>query len=311
MTANHKFTGCDSPYSVKLDAEASAKHGINYAPVGCGKCYNCRYKRISGWSFRLQEELKVSNTAYFITLTYDTHHVPITTGRYPMTLKKKDLQDFLKRLRYYDSEYYANYSTKAKQLQKPKKIKYYGCGEYGGSKKKRPHYHLILFNVVDPNSIYKAWATAIVEKGVTIGFHPFGIIDIDEDVNATNIEYVLKYICKDDQGIGKAKNDFRIPEFSLMSKGLGKDWITVDIETFYNKRLDIAYILREDGVKIAMPKYYSNKMFTEETKEQRLPYIKRGIEEREAKNRKSDKEKASDAFYRNHLNNNYKKRKDV
>lgn len=310
MTANHKFTGCDNPYSVKLTEGSSAKHGINYAPVGCGKCYNCRIKRITGWSFRIQEELKVSNTAYFITLTYDTHHVPIIGGRYPMTLQKTDLQAFFKRLRYYDSEFKTNYHPKAKKWDEPKKIKYYACGEYGG-KKNRPHYHLILFNVIDINSIYKAWSTAIVERGITVGFHPFGIIDIDDDVNATNIEYVLKYICKEDKGIGKSKNDFRNTEFSLMSKGLGKDWITIDIETFYNRRLDIAYIIREDGVKIAMPKYYSNKMYNENTKEDRIPYIKRGIEERELKNKMSDYEKVIQARYRNYLNNNYNKRKDI
>lgn len=307
----NKITSCDSPLSIKLTEEKAAKYGFNYVPQGCGKCYNCKYRRISGWSFRLQEELKVSNSAYFITLTYDTHHVPITSGRYPMTLKKSDLQGFFKRLRYYDSEFYSNYCKKTKRLQKPKKIKYYACGEYGGSKRKRPHYHGILFNVVDVNSIYKAWATAIVEKGITVGFHPYGSIDVDPDVNQKNIEYVLKYICKDDQGIGKAKNDLRKPEFSLMSKGIGKDWITKSIETFYNNRLDIAYILREDGVKISMPKYYVNKLYNENTKEDRVPYIKRGVEEREAKSRLSELDKVAGKKYRNHLNNNYNKRKEL
>ena len=44
-----------------------------------------------------------SNSALFITLTYDTQFVPITENGY-MTLKKSDLQKFFKRLRKLSNE---------------------------------------------------------------------------------------------------------------------------------------------------------------------------------------------------------------
>ena len=81
------------------------------------------------WSFRLREELKDSESAHFLTLTYDDEHIIITGNNEP-TLYKRDVQLFLKSLR---------------KLQK-QKIKYYFVGEYGG-KTDRPHYHAIIFNL--------------------------------------------------------------------------------------------------------------------------------------------------------------------
>ena len=57
---------CDTPYSVK------PKGWLNAIDVPCGKCPNCKKRRVNEWVFRLQEEDKVSSTSYFITLTYDT-----------------------------------------------------------------------------------------------------------------------------------------------------------------------------------------------------------------------------------------------
>ncbi len=72
-----------------------------------------------------------------MTLTYDDEHLPINDyvdsdgvihGK--PTLRKRDVQLFLKRLR--------------KNYKYDNHIKYFCCGEYGG-KTFRPHYHLIIF----------------------------------------------------------------------------------------------------------------------------------------------------------------------
>ena len=68
----------------------------NIYTLPCGKCPNCYARRISGWSFRLMEEDKVSSSSYFITLTYD--NPPMSENGF-MTLKKSDFQKFMKRLR--------------------------------------------------------------------------------------------------------------------------------------------------------------------------------------------------------------------
>ena len=62
------------------------------------------------WSFRLNQEMKVSATAHFVTLTYSDEHVPYLdkeTGEFErgyslfkkQTLYYPDIQLYLKRLR--------------------------------------------------------------------------------------------------------------------------------------------------------------------------------------------------------------------
>lgn len=316
---------CDTPFIVKLSEEASRKLQQNTAGVPCGRCYNCRATRVQQWSFRIQKEHEVSTSAYFVTLTYDTNHVPIIKGRYPMTLLKnskqndqlkdsegrsdRSLQAFFKRLRYYETERGKTFDPRSKKIMDQKPIKYYACGEYGAARK-RPHYHFIIFNLVDTYSINKAWSTAVMAKDsqTVLEYIPFGKIDIDSDVNPTNIEYVLKYICKSEARAGYEKNDERGPEFSLMSKGLGKNFITPEIESFYNKRLDLAYIVNQNGVKISMPRYYVNKMMTEVTKEDRMIHVKRAVEEKEKKDKRKDVHVRNEQVARQALMKNYNKR---
>lgn len=155
--------------------------------VPCGRCPECTQRRASGWSFRLMNELKRVSSAYFITLTYATTHVPITKKGF-LSLRKKDVQLFIKRLRKLHPK---SHDT----------IKYYAAGEYGG-KTKRPHYHIILFNS-KLELIGKAWKMGDIHYGM--------------DVNEASVGYTLKYISKPSR-IPEHKNDDRLPEFALMSK---------------------------------------------------------------------------------------------
>lgn len=160
--------------------------------VPCGKCPECTARRVSGWSFRLMQEEKNSISAHFITLTYDTNHVHITPNGF-MGLKKRDLQLFFKRLR----------KAHAKDLAfGGKRIKYYACGEYGG-RTLRPHYHVILFNA-KCELIQGAWQLGSVHYG---------------KVSGASVGYTLKYISKPSK-IPMHRNDDRLKEFALMSKGL-------------------------------------------------------------------------------------------
>lgn len=166
-------------------------------PLPCGKCPQCCKRRASGWSFRLMKEGEQHSLSYFVTLTYDTHHVPITNKGW-MTLQKKDIQDFMKRLRKTSFTVYENKKVKHN-------IKYYCAGEYG-TKNGRPHYHIILFGGEQRN-IIQAWTL----DGKQIGDVHFGTVE------EKSIGYSLKYISKQ-KTIPLHSNDDRLPEFSLMSK---------------------------------------------------------------------------------------------
>ena len=208
----------------------------------CGKCPNCMKRRTSGWSFRLIKEGERSETALFVTLTYDTNYVPLTNNGY-MTLNKRDIQNFMKRLRKLSD----------------RKLKYYVCGEYG-SKRDRPHYHLIIFNA-DAEKVQQAWSY-YKPGGMYVAI---GTIYIGE-VNEASIGYTLKYMQKPGK-IPKHKNDDRIKEFSLMSKGLGNNYITQSMVKWHkNDLLNRMYVPIVDGKKIAMPRYFKNKIYTETQK---------------------------------------------
>lgn len=207
-------------------------------PVPCGKCPECLARRASGWSFRLMQEDKRSSSAMFLTLTYDTGHVPITKNGF-MTLNKRDVQLFMKRLRKVSRE----------------KLRYYVCGEYGG-KTNRPHYHMILFNA-DISKIQAAWQQGQVHYG---------------DVNGASVGYTLKYMSKPSR-IPMHKNDDRLREFSLMSKGLGANYLTDNMINWHHADLDNRmYCNLLDGKKISMPRYYKQKVYTD-SERKRIAYF--------------------------------------
>lgn len=62
-----------------------------------------------------------------------------------------------------------------------------------------------------------------------------------------------------------------------MSKNLGKSYLTPQILTFHrNHPHDIR--VQKDEYKIAMPRYYRNKIWNENERKQQLPFIKMGVE---------------------------------
>lgn len=202
--------------------------------VPCNRCPACVSRRVSHWSFRLMQEFKASQNGYFITLTYDTKHVPISPKGF-MTLRRRDVQLFMKRLR------------KASQPQPT--IKYYSAGEYG-TKTKRPHYHILLFNV-NIELLQKAWGLGSIHYG---------------KLTAAAVGYTLKYMSKPSR-IPEHKNDDREPERALMSKGLGISYINERTRTFHLDNIDRPFITIADGKKISIPRYFKEKLFTEEERE--------------------------------------------
>lgn len=200
----------------------------NKVPVPCGKCPACFKKRVSHWSFRLLQEDKYSHESYFITLTYDPKHCPYSQNGY-LSLQKRDVQLFFKRLRK------ANDGT----------IRYYIVGEYGG-KTARPHYHALIFNV-DLATLQPAWALGEIHYGF---------------VSGASVGYTLKYMLKG-RWRPYADYDDRQPQFALMSKGLGKGYLTDKMIAWHlADPLERMCCKLKDGKVISMPRYYKERIFT-------------------------------------------------
>lgn len=226
---------CMSPFQVR-----DKENGTTF-PVPCGKCAHCIARRTSQWSHRLVQEDKDSLCSWFVTLTYNNEHVPRTPNGFK-TVCKKDVQKFMKRLRHYAPKF--------------PKIKYYAAAEYG-SKTQRPHYHIILFNV-DPDDVERAWRD---KDGNPLGSCYFGT------VTAASVGYSLKYISKKGS-IPLHQRDDRTPEFSLQSTKLGIGYLTPAMVQYHeHDMLNRMYVNIENGKKIAMCRYYKDKLYTKEQRE--------------------------------------------
>lgn len=234
---------CITPFYLK-------SNGMSFP---CGRCVYCKQRRASNWSFRLQHHMRSNPLCSFVTLTYNTDHVPITAKK-RMSLDKDHIKNFFKRLRQIQlrkdmklfergiiTKYYG------------KKISYYLAGEYG-SKYSRPHYHLILFNC-SPDSVIRAWRDP--QSNAPIGSIYFG------GVTPASIGYTLKYISKDSK-VPQYKGDDRVPEFQRMSKGIGLSYITDNrINWHLSDLFDRCYgQLPDSDIKVALPRYYKDRIYT-------------------------------------------------
>lgn len=129
-------------------------------------------------------------------------------------------------------------------------IKYYAVGEYGG-KTWRPHYHIILFNA-KLELIQSAWKNGQVHYGTVTG---------------ASVGYTLKYISKPGK-IPQHKNDDRQKEFTICSKKLGANYINRRFVEWHKNDVENRHYLNlTDGKKAAMPRYYSDKLYTQEEKD--------------------------------------------
>lgn len=247
---------CDTPFLIQHPNPA-----LGQIPLPCGKCPPCKFRRVNSWVFRLVQEEKVSLSAKFVTLTYDTHSVPIS-GHGFMTLNPNDLRLYFKRLRKAVKQKYGHVGL----------IKYFAAGEYG-TIGKRPHYHVILFNVPDEKLIVDCWSI----NGVPIGGVHIGTVTQD------SIAYTMKYI---DKSTWKSahKRDDRVAEFQRSSKGIGLSYLDdPEVVRFHRSSPDHLFCSLYEGHRVAIPRYYKRRIFTEDEISQQIPHIQRVVADRERK----------------------------
>lgn len=229
----------------------------------CGKCIECRLRYSREWANRCMLELQYHKESWFVTLTYDDLHVPHAfydeidketgeiTPMFNLTLVKKDISDFMKRLR-------TNYE---RFLGKENHLRFFACGEYGG-KTQRPHYHLIIFGLelpegdlkpVSHRGTYDLFSSKFISKAWDKGFNTVGAVSWD------TCAYTARYILKKQKGDASVIYDMLgiEPEFTLMSRmpGIAKRYYDEHKEEIY--KFDTIWMkLKEKGYKCKPPKVY-------------------------------------------------------
>lgn len=215
--------------------------------VPCGKCYACLYNKTSDWTLRLQieyEKNQIPNTStLFVTLTYEDGSLPTVTrsGITFGVLNKRHIQLWLKRLR--------------KRLE-PYRVRYFLCGEYG-PRTLRPHYHAIIFGYPfdlerAKEDIVKTWSKGFV---------------VVKKVKSTHFAYCAKY-CSSYTLLPQHLRSKSFRPFLLCSRrpAIGSAYLTDNMVEFHRQTLINS--VRFDGIRRRMPKYYRDKIFDDDMKEE-------------------------------------------
>lgn len=259
-------------------------------PIPCGKCIECRIKKAQEWAFRCMKEAAEYDNNVMVTLTYNDENLPNRvyidrqTGESETvhTLVKKDVQDFIKRLR----KHY-----------KGQTIRYYMCGEYGSDKEyytwkgekreatKRPHYHIIFFNLdFEDKKEYKyskcEWSkdkNILYKSKVLDKLWKKGHADINE-VNYETCCYVARYVTKKMYGAAAEEHyKGRLPEYTCMSRrpGIGYSFFEKNREKFENE--EDFWQKTKKGLKLLNKIRYFDKQIEKENPE-KLEEIKKNRE---------------------------------
>lgn len=222
--------------------------GINHVP--CGKCLYCKSERRDSWTFRIKQELIKTDVAVFLTMTYNDYYLPMIDQKkrilrrfeipvnelymFAPTLVKKDVQNWLKRVRRVDTG---------------SPLRYYIVGEYG-SKTGRPHYHAILwdFNRKLERVLEQKWS----KDGKALGTFDYG------QVTDASIHYVTGYIMEPVIEIFD-----RQKQFSIMSKSIGIEYLNKNVKFHLGSSVEQTkgYVVN-NGYKMTMPRYYRDKILS-------------------------------------------------
>lgn len=253
--------GCGTPLTGFYSAErnANGKRSIVFdvrrahSPVPvrlpCGKCPGCLLERSRQWAMRCLHESKLYRENTFVTLTYDSVHMPLDGS-----LVKRDFQLFMKRLR----------TARGSCRENP--IRFYMCGEYG-DENFRPHYHALLFNCSFADGrVWTRQREPLYTSDELSGYWKNGLC-VFGAVNFKSAAYVARYCLKKvfspeakELRYGRYSADGRyyrlLPEYTDMSRrpGIGTGW--------FNKFRD--EVLANDSVivngrPVRPPRFYDSK----------------------------------------------------
>lgn len=224
-------------------------------PVSCGKCMECRKQIANSWKVRLQEDIKVHSNGKFVTLTFDESSLEELQSKFPQ-LKGYALENasavlgvrrFLERWR-----------KKYK-----KSVRHWLVTELGQNSTERIHIHGIIWTDKEAD-ISRIWKYG----HINIGSHKWNkgklVFRGEHYCNARSVNYMVKYLHKADPKHREYK-----PK-TMCSPKIGANYMETlrakDNEYKPNGETK-TYYKTPEGLKVALPMYYRNKIYNEEERE--------------------------------------------
>lgn len=215
-------------------------------PAGCGKCIECKKQKAREWNVRLQEEIKHNNKGKFVTLTFSNESI-------------KELAENLNGLNGYNMDNGIAKLAVRRFLERwrkkyKKSVKHWLVTELGSNGTENIHLHGILWTDENAETINKIWK---------YGFTWVGDKNNGGYVNEQTINYITKYV---------TKTDLKHKEYNskiLCSAGIGNKYIErydSKLNKYKENETKENYITKQ-GIKMALPIYYRNKIYNEDERE--------------------------------------------
>lgn len=212
---------------------------VLYVPVACGNCMECRKQKARQWQVRLSEEVRTRKDGKMVTLTLSEDS--INELKKGIDLDGYDLDNEIakKAVRRYLERWRKKYK---------KSCRHWFVTELGQTNTERVHIHGIMWTD-EVEDITKIWK--------------YGNTFIGDYVNEKTVNYIVKYLSKTDP----LHKEYKSRVFT--SAGIGKGYMD-RMDSKNNKYKEggtkEAYVTRT-GVKLNLPIYYRNKLYTEEERE--------------------------------------------
>lgn len=244
---------------------------VLHIAVGCNKCIECKRQKAREWGIRMQEEIKVNKNGKFIALTFSNESIKKITTEIRKNAAKKiielrkykiekntiEIEKIIKSTKGYelDNEI-ATYAVRRwlerYRKQHKKSIRHWLVTELGHNGTENIHIHGIIW-------------TDTIEDALDKWIYGFTYPKTEREkktnyVNAASINYIIKYVNKID------KDHKHYNSKILTSSGIGNKYNAK--ENKYNETETNETYRTNTGNKLGLPKYYRNKIYTDEEKEQ-------------------------------------------
>ena len=215
-------------------------------PVGCQKCIECKKQKARNWQVRLQEEIRHNTKGKFVTLTFSNESI-------------KELAEEIKGIQGYDLDNEIATLATRRFLERwrkkfKKSVRHWLVTELGGNGTENIHLHGIIWTEENAKTINKIWK---------YGFTWVGDKNNGGYVNEKTINYIVKYVNKTDEKHKEYNSKI------LTSAGIGRNYTArTDAEKnkFKGEETKETYTTKQ-GIKLPLPIYYRNQIYTEEEKE--------------------------------------------
>lgn len=264
---------CTSPRTVGFNSDGKTlcwspkRYSKEFATfqIPCGKCISCRLENARQTAVRCVHEASMYENNSFITLTYSEENLKseklqyLDFQKFTKDLRTKLFQDLLNKIfpnqpqKLQRSLWNTFSKERKKELYEPIRISIYVAGEYG-DKKKRPHWHALLFNW-RPNDLVLKYTSdrgdQIYSSTILDSLWPHGISELGS-ITFESAGYCARYASKK-LAHGKDGTHNYEPISKRSSKNaIGKKWI----EKFWPDVFNHGYIVLPNGTTCGIPRYY-------------------------------------------------------